>query len=37
MTRMSIRELVESWRPRYIGASREEKTNFRATRAGFAF
>jgi len=25
MTRTSIRELVENWRPRYLGASREEK------------
>jgi len=26
MTRTSIRELVESWRPRYLGASRKEKS-----------
>ena len=26
MTRASIAELVESWRPRYLKASREEKT-----------
>ena len=25
MTRMSIRELVESWRPRYLRANRKEK------------
>ena len=26
MPRTSIRELVEGWRPRYIGASRKEKS-----------
>jgi len=26
MTQMSIRELVESWRPRYVEASRKEKS-----------
>ncbi|MBC7344826.1 MAG: hypothetical protein H5U03_05320 [Clostridia bacterium] len=26
MTRTSIRELVESWRPRYLEASRKEKS-----------
>ncbi len=26
MTRTSIRELVESWRPRYLKASRRQKT-----------
>ncbi len=26
MTRTSIRELVESWRPRYLKASRKQKT-----------
>lgn len=25
MTRMSIRELVKSWRPRYLWANRKEK------------
>jgi len=26
MTRASIRELVDTWRPRYLGASPKEKT-----------